>query len=51
MNNQRDLPQGSLDILIRNAASLGPLLGYDGNRMAHAITGILRTTSEDAWRS
>ena len=47
MNNQRDLPQGSLDILIRNAASLGPLLGYDGNRMAHAITGILRTTSEE----
>jgi hypothetical protein len=46
MDNQRNFPQGNLDMLIRNAASLGPLDGYDGSRMAHVITAILRTTSE-----
>lgn len=46
MDNQRNFPQGTLDMLIRNTASLGPLHGYDWNRMAHVITGILRTTSE-----
>jgi hypothetical protein len=46
MDNQRNLTQGTLDMLIRNAASLGALHGYDWNRMAHVIAGILRTTSE-----
>jgi hypothetical protein len=46
MDNQRYLTQGTLDMLIRNAASRGALHGYDWNRMAHVIAGILRTTSE-----
>ena len=46
MDNQRNLPQGPLDMPIRNAASRGPLNGYDWNRMAHVVTGILRITSE-----
>jgi hypothetical protein len=46
MDNRRNFPQGTLDMLLRNAASLGPLHGYDGNRTARVITGILRTTSE-----
>jgi len=46
MANQRRFPQGTLGMLICNAASLGPLHGYDWNRMAHVIAGILRTTSE-----
>jgi hypothetical protein len=46
MDNQRNLTQGTLDMLIRNAASLGELHGHDWNLTAHVIAGILRTTSE-----
>jgi hypothetical protein len=46
MDNQRNLSEGTLDMLIRNAASLGAFRGYDWNRTAHVIAGILRTTSE-----
>jgi hypothetical protein len=46
MDNQRYLTQGTLDMLIRNAAFLGALHSYDWNRTAHVIAGILRTTSE-----
>jgi hypothetical protein len=46
MDNQRNPPQGTLGMPIRNAASLGPLQGYDWNGMAHVITGVSRTTSE-----
>jgi|HubBroStandDraft_5_1064220.scaffolds.fasta_scaffold266942_2 hypothetical protein len=46
MDNQRNVRQGTLDTLIRNAASLGPLHGCDWDRMGRVITGILRTTSE-----
>ena len=41
-----ELLQGTLDMLIRNAAFLGALHSYDWNRTAHVIAGILRTTSE-----
>ena len=46
MDNELDVSQGALEMLILKAASLGPLHGYDWNRMAHVIAGILRTTSE-----
>ena len=46
MDNQRNLPQATLDMPICNAASRGPLPGYDWNRMAHVVTGVLRTTLE-----
>ena len=47
MGNELDVPQGTLEMLILKAASLGPLYGYDWNRLAHVATGILRTTSEE----
>ena len=46
MDNQSNLRQGTKDMPIRNAASVGPLHGYDWNRMAQVIAGILRTPLE-----
>ena len=46
MDNQRNPPQGTLGMPIRNATSRGPLHGYHGYRISQVITGILRTTSE-----
>jgi hypothetical protein len=34
-------------MLILNATWLGPLHGYDGNRMTDAVAGTFGTTSEE----
>jgi len=47
MDNQRNLRLGTPDKLIRNAAALDALHGYDWNRLAQVITGNLRTPLED----
>jgi hypothetical protein len=47
MDRPRDPLPGTLDMLILNATSLGPLHGYDENRMTGAIPGSSATTSEE----
>jgi hypothetical protein len=47
MDNHLDLLHFTLDLLILNAAALGPLHGHDCNRMPDVIAGILRTPSEE----
>jgi hypothetical protein len=47
VDNERDVPEGTLEMLILKAASLGPLHAYHGNRMTQVTAGILRTTSEE----
>ncbi len=46
MDPRPDPLQGTLDMLILNGTSLGPLHGYDWNRMTDAIAGSFGTTSE-----
>jgi hypothetical protein len=46
MDSQRNLTQGTLDMLLRNAPSLGALHGHEWSRTAPVIAGILRTDSE-----
>jgi hypothetical protein len=47
VDNELDVPQGTLEMLILKAASLGPLLAYHWNRMTQVVAGILRITSEE----
>jgi hypothetical protein len=47
MDRRLDPLQGTLDMLILNATSLGPLHGYDWNRMTDAIARSFGTTSEE----
>jgi hypothetical protein len=47
MDDELDVPHGTLEMLILKAASLGPLHAYHRNRMTQVIARILRTTSEE----
>jgi hypothetical protein len=47
MDKRLDSRRGTLDLLMRNAASLGPLHGYDWNPMTDSVSGTLGTTSEE----
>jgi hypothetical protein len=47
MDKRLDPLQCTLDTLILNATSLGPLHGYDWNRMPDAVAETFGTTSEE----